>query len=180
MRRVFEVKKVTREGKVFYKYRNEFFPGYLWGGNAAEHIRETAGRYCAGKGIDVGADQWPYPGAIPVRNEPHQNAYLLDNFADDSLDYVHSSHCLEHLERWQEALALWTRKLKPGGILFLYLPHEAMKLWNPGSPWVGKGHVWQPTIEVLLPLLDQLGYDMVEHNPGHDHYYSFHVVARKR
>jgi SAM-dependent methyltransferase len=173
------VHRVQRNGESFYKYRGHLYPDYLNHGNAAEHIRETALRYCQGHGIDIGADRWPLPGATPVYNEPHQNAHKLDSIPNTSLDYVHSSHCLEHLDRWQDALRLWASKLKPGGYLFLYLPHEDMKLWNPGSPWVHDGHKWQPTIAVLKPFLESIGLRVIDFNSGHDHYWSFHIVAQK-
>lgn len=171
--------RVRRGGEWFYKYRRKLYPDCLNHGNAAEHIRDTAKKYCVGRGLDIGADRWPYPGATPVFNEPQRNAHLLDDVPDGSQDYVHSSHCLEHLERWPDALRLWAQKLKPGGYLFLYLPHEDMKLWNPGSPWVGNGHKWQPTVAVLKPFLASLGLRLIEFNPGHDHYWSFHIVAQK-
>jgi SAM-dependent methyltransferase len=174
-----QVFRVQRSGQWFYKYRGVLYPDFLNHGNAAEHIRETARQYCTGAGLDIGADRWPYPGAMPVFNEPHRNAYLLDDIPDASQDYVHSSHCLEHLERWQDALKLWVTKLKPGGHLFLYLPHEDMKLWNPGSPWVKDHHKWQPTVAVLNPFIISLGLRLIAFNPGHDHYWSFHLVAQK-
>ncbi|MBI2517777.1 MAG: methyltransferase domain-containing protein [Opitutae bacterium] len=173
------VRRVKRHGEWYYRYRGVLYPDYLNQGNAAEHIRSEALKYCTGQGLDIGADRWPFPGATPVYNEAHRNAYLLDDVSDGSQDYIHSSHCLEHLDRWQEALRLWVRKLKPGGHLFLYLPHEDMKLWNPGSPWVHDGHKWQPTHAVLKPFLESLGLQVVAFNPGHDHYWSFHLVARK-
>jgi predicted SAM-dependent methyltransferase len=92
---------------------------------------------------------------------------------------VFSSHCLEHLSRWQDALRLWVRKLKPGGILFLYLPHESMKMWRRCGPWVGLGHQWIPTHEVVVRFLGDLGLEIVEFNPGRDSYWSFHVVGRR-
>lgn len=173
------VRRVQRGGAWFYKYQGVLYPDYLNHGNAAEHIRTTAVRYCTGRGLDIGADRWPFPGATPVYNEPQRNAYRLDDIPDASQDYIHSSHCLEHLERWPDALRLWIRKLRPGGHLFLYLPHEDMKLWNPGGPWVRDGHKWQPTVAVLKPFLESLGLKVVDFNPGRDRYWSFHLVARK-
>jgi SAM-dependent methyltransferase len=173
------VREVRRGGKLFYKYRGVLYPDYINRGNAAENIRSTALKYCIGSGLDIGADRWPFPGANPVYNEPHRNAYVLTDVPDASQDYVHSSHCLEHLERWQDALQLWVKKIKPGGYLFLYLPHEEMKLWNPGSPWVKDGHKWQPTVAVLRPFLESLNLKVIEFNSTHDHYWSFHIVAQK-
>lgn len=173
------VKRVVENGQVFHEYRGERYPDALTRGNAAEHIVETAKRFCAGNGIDIGADQWPFPGATPVNDGWGENAYRLDRFADASLDYVFSSHCLEHLARWREALRLWIRKLKPGGILFLYLPHESCALWRPGAPWVGGAHKWSPTWQALNPFLEMCGMEIVEYNPGRDQYWSFHVVAKR-
>lgn len=173
------VAKVVEDGKLFYKYKGTLYPEHLDGGNARRFIIEKAVSYCKGTGIDVGADQWPLPGAIPIQDEPHMNAYKLDSTEDGSLDFVFSSHCVEHLARWEEALTLWISKLKEGGILFLYLPHESMELWNPGGPWVGYNHKWSPTHEVLLPFLRKQGMEIIEHNSGKDEYWSFHIVCKR-
>ncbi len=163
-----------------YAYNGEYYPLYLNYGNAASHILKTAQKYCHGAGIDVGGGKWCYPGAVLVEDEEHQNAYKLDSFADESLDYVFSSHCIEHLDRWQEALRLWISKLKQGGTLFIYAPHESMQLWQNGSPWVGDAHKWSPTWQVLTEFLEANGVKVVEVNKERDEYYSFHVVAIKQ
>lgn len=173
------VKQVVLNGDVFYKYRGDLYPDYLNHGNAMSSITEFARKWCIGDGIDVGADQWPLKGATPIQDDPAQNAYKLDSFADASLDFVFSSHCLEHLDNWQTALRLWIRKLKAGGILFLYLPHNSMKLWHPNGPWVGSQHKWKPSIEVLIPFLIHNGIEIVDYNPGRDKYWSFHIVGRR-
>ena len=121
----------------------------------------------------------PIEGAIPIENFEGQNAYRLDDFEDNSLDYVFSSHCLEHLERWKDALYLWVKKLKVGGILFLYLPHESMKMWRPGGPWVRHNHLWIPTVEEIIPFLSENGVQILDYNPRRDEAWSFHIVARK-
>jgi SAM-dependent methyltransferase len=173
------VRRVTLPSGVFHRYRGELYPDYLNHGNASSFIREKALEHCSGMGLDIGAGEWPLPGAIPIREEPRQNAYLLDAFPDSSLDYVFSSHCLEHLDRWQHALKLWIRKLKPGGRLFLYLPHESMKLWRRCGPWVGLRHEWIPTYQVLVPFLTVHGVEVLEYEPERDQYFSFHVIGRR-
>ena len=45
-------------------------------------------------------------------------------FGAGSMDYVFSSHCLEHIENDWQALREWWRVLKSGGYLVLYLPHR--------------------------------------------------------
>jgi len=76
-------------------------------------------------------------------------------------------------------LELWIRKLKPGGKLYLYLPHESMMLWRRGGPWVGLGHKWRPTHEVLIPFLEHHGMRPIEFNSSRDSYWSFHIVASR-
>lgn len=134
------VKRAVRNGQRGWVYHGHFYPEYLSHGNACSFIAEVALRYCVGRGVDIGADRWPLSGAEPIYNEVSRNAYNLNDYKDESLDYVFSSHCLEHLDRWPRALKLWISKLCRGGILFLYLPHESMELWNPGGPWLGLGH----------------------------------------
>lgn len=173
------VRRVTVDGEPFLRYRGALYPEYLTTGNACAFIQDVALRHCSGTGLDIGASQWPLPGSIPVRDEPEQNAYRLDAFADGSLDYVFSSHCLEHLDRWQEALSLWVRKTRPGGTLFLYLPHESNLLWQPWGPLVADGHKWMPTHGVVVPFLEANGMRVTEVNRDRDDYWSWHLVARR-
>lgn len=175
-----QVKRVERDGQVFHEYRGELYPDYLTHGDAASNIVEHAKLFCVGSGIDIGANQWPFPGAIPIDDRGRENAYSLDRFADGGLDFVFSSHCLEHLALWKDALRLWIRKLKPGGVLFLYLPHESCALWRPGAPWVGGAHKWSPTWQVLVPFLQSCGMEIVEYNDGRDRYWSFHIVGKRK
>jgi SAM-dependent methyltransferase len=161
-------------------YLGDFYPDYLAHGNAAQFIRKKASEYCHGKGLDIGGGKWPLEGAILVDDNENMNAYNLSNFVDNSLDYVFSSHCLEHLTRWEEALTLWIRKIKAGGILFLYLPHESMKMWSPGGPWVREHHVWAPTVNSLIPVIERNGMRILDYNPGRDDAWSFHIVAEKK
>jgi SAM-dependent methyltransferase len=174
-----KVKKVRKDGRDFYEYEHTLYPSYLNQGNASSYIKNKALRFCKGQGIDVGAGYWVLPGAIAVQNDQGQNALRLDRFADHSLDFCFSSHCLEHLSDWKKALKLWTSKLKPGGILFLYLPHPSMKLWNRAGPWVGGHHKWVPTYQVIAGFLENNGMEVIEYNPDKDEYWSFHIVAKK-
>lgn len=174
-----QVFEILVDGALFHRYKGKRYPDYLNHGNACKFIAQKALTYCKGMGIDIGADKWPLPGAIPIHDEPQRNAYKLDSFADNSLDYVFSSHCLEHLDNWHEALSLWISKLKIGGVLFLYLPHKAMKLWNPGAPWVGNAHKWKPQHEILVPFLSERAMEIIEYNPSIDKYWSFHIVAKR-
>ena len=94
--------------------------------------------YLRGRGLDIGAGDFKIlPHAISVDNCHHaqfgisirpdvfiQTAADLSMFGSQSMDFVYSSHLLEHMEDPAAALKEWYRLVKPGGYLILYLPHE--------------------------------------------------------
>jgi SAM-dependent methyltransferase len=155
------------------------FPSFLNVGDAKGFVQDVALEYCTGHGLDVGAGKNPLPGAIPVDQGTDANAYDLSRWADGSMDYVFSSHCLEHLDRWQDALVEWLRVLRPGGVLFLYLPHEQMTMWLPGSPWVGQDHRWVPTWQRVTDFVRHQGLVILGGDPGPDRAFGFWAAFRK-
>jgi len=161
-------------------YRGKFYPDYLTVGGASPVIFSVALKYCQGRGIDVGAGLWPLPGAIPLDLERGAGSgRKVADFDDLSLDYVFSSHCLEHIENWRPALIDWIKKLKPGGTLFLYLPHPECAIWHPGSPFVGTGHKWIPDPEIIRAALGEFNFKIVAADDGPDAMQSFFVCAKK-
>jgi len=108
-------------------------------------VRDRVLPYFSGRGADLGGGgshpEMPLdkllPDSILVDWQP--GADVVTNlefplpFADGELDYLWSSHTLEHLWAWQLALADWVRVLRPGGgVLGLYLPHADYydNAWN--------------------------------------------------
>lgn len=174
------IRRLEQNGQQFYKYKGTLYPIHLSNKSAAPFIFDKAKEYCDGDGIDIGGGTSPFSGADLIENEKDQNAYCLDRYDDLSLDYVFSSHCLEHLEDWQRALTLWISKIKPGGTLFLYLPHQSMALWKPKGLWVGREHKWSPSVKILLPFLRELNMDILDAQFDKDAYWSFHIAARKK
>ncbi len=161
-------------------YQNTFYPDYLTVGGAGHAIFPEALKYCQGKGIDVGAGLWPLPGATPVdlwRGSGTNKC--VGDFEKDSLDYVFSSHCLEHIEAWHESLREWINRIRLGGTIFLYLPHPDCTIWHPGSPFVGDGHKWIPTSHVIQQALEQIGCRITHLNKGPDAMQSFSICAQK-
>lgn len=161
-------------------YQGELFPDYLHMGGASHLIARVAQQHCVGRGADVGAGLWPLPGATPVdiwRGPGAQRS--IEEFAPGELDYVFSSHCLEHIEDWAGALARWTELVRPGGVIFLYLPHPDCKIWKPGSAFVGDAHVWSPSPPVIKEALEQRGFEIRASDDGPDHYMSFFVCGEK-
>ena len=149
-------------------------------GGAINGIKRLAQQMCQGDGIDVGAGLWPLEGAKAVDIwRGAGKVRHIDSIPPESQDFVFSSHCLEHIERWEEALDNWIGKLKPGGLLFLYLPHPECAIWNPGSPFVGDGHKWQPEPEQMDRHLTCKGMAIVSQDAGPDVMMSFYIMATK-
>jgi SAM-dependent methyltransferase len=89
--------------------------------------------YCLGRGIEVGVGKTPYCNREnTIYVDKHKNSRIpLDIICDashltcpsDSFDFLLASHCLEHCPDTLKVLNEWMRVLKPGGTLFLILPH---------------------------------------------------------
>jgi SAM-dependent methyltransferase len=138
------------------EYKGKKYPKFQDEGNASQFAIPFAKHFCKGYGVDIGCNrsEWCYPGAIGVdlKFEDGNDAY---NFVYEDLDYVYSSHCLEHLPDWVEALDYWTSKLKTGGILFLYLPHYNQEYWR---PWNNRKHIHIFTQEIIKDYMTDRGY----------------------
>ena len=88
--------------------------------------------YCVGRGIDIGCAEYKCKGAIGIDIDPGvkpdivASAYKLP-FKDEELDFVVSSHCLEHLLDTKAVLKEWDRVLKPRGIMAILVPDSDLK-----------------------------------------------------
>jgi len=161
-------------------YEGEFYPDYLTVGGNSFAIRRTALKYCKGKGLDIGAGYWPLPGGTPI--DPEQGpgiANKLEDIPNNSQNYVFSSHCLEHILEWEKALDTWISKIKPGGIIFLYLPHPSCNLWHISNPVMATTHKWVPTPETIHNALKSRGLRVINRDDGPDHFCSFYICAQK-
>jgi ubiquinone/menaquinone biosynthesis C-methylase UbiE len=159
----------------FYK-KSKLYSDYLKRGNMSQAVKSLAEKYCLGNGVDVGANNWPILGARIVEEKKEENAYVIKEH-NDSLDFVFSSHCLEHLKNWEKALKEWHRVLKSGGIIFLYLPHSSCEMWLPG---VNKYHKWSPEPKIVSEFLEkELKMQIREITYLPDAFMSFVIVAEK-
>lgn len=52
------------------------------------------------------------------------DAQFMEGVPDATFDFVHSSHCLEHIRDPGQALTNWLRILKPGGFMVVMIPDE--------------------------------------------------------
>ncbi len=171
---------MTLYGKLVQRTGRYFYPGYdpeLFNGDAVSHIAPEARAWCRGRGIDFGAGRWPFMDAAPIDLD---TTLQPGNVTSESQDYVFSSHTLEHICDWRGTLAEFRRVLKPGGVLFLYLPHEGMTLWNAETRWGrSAGHVWTPRIETLLGYAELHDWDVVNYDTMPDEYQSWYIVLGK-
>jgi SAM-dependent methyltransferase len=132
-------------------YEGSIYPEFQSKGNASQFSIPFAKYFCNGVGYDIGycKEEWKFPGAIGIDKNLNNN-YDANNLPDDKVDYIYSSHCLEHVDNWVETLELWISKLKDEGILFLYLPDFSQKYWR---PWNNKKHRHCFTCEIIKEFL---------------------------
>lgn len=153
-----------------FEYKGALYPVYIKTGNACRFIAPAASLFCQGNGVDIGAGKWPLPGAMPLDIADGGDAMRLPNAV---YDYVFSSHCLEHLANPVAAIEHWKSRLKPGGVLFLYLPHPDMTYWLPQHNRKHL-HAWYP--EQMQRMLEDLGFVRVIRSER-DLAWSFAVVG---
>ena len=97
------------------------------------HDTRFATRFFVGKGIDIGAgtdplslyaEQFPAMSQLRIWDVGDGDAQLMRGVEDHSVDFVHSSHCLEHLYSPSEGLRNWLRIVRPGGHVVVTVPDE--------------------------------------------------------
>lgn len=158
------------------KFNSRLYPAFQANGFAARFAFPFAKEVCHGIGVDVGCNriEWSFPGSLPV--DPLINGLTATSYDYRDLDYVFSSHCLEHIPDWVGTLNYWINSLKPSGVLFLYLPDFSQEYWR---PWNNRKHihVFHPyMIDSFLRSCESLENVFVS---GVDAYNSFICMAQK-
>ena len=135
-----------------------------------------ATRYFVGRGLDIGGgsdplslyfELFPRMTDLDIWDREQGDGQTLDGVADESYDFLYSSHCLEHLVDPLDALRNWLRVVRPGGHLIVVVPDE--DLYEQGH-WPSRFNVdhkhsfttykpdsWSPVSINLLELLTKLG-----------------------
>lgn len=133
-------------------------------------------RYFVGTGVDIGgkpdplslyAEFFPLMGEVKVWDLEDGDAQFMAGVPDASFDFVHSSHCLEHLHDPEEGLRNWLRVIKPGGFVVVLVPDEDLYEQGVFPSTFNQDHKntftlhkvksWSPRSINLLPLLCNLG-----------------------
>jgi len=153
-----------------FTYRGKKYPTYIRDGNAMQFIEPVARQFCKGIGIDVGCGDWPLPGAVGVDFKDGGDANAVPK---GPWDYIFSSHCLEHIPHTVYTLLHWQANIKPGGVLFLYLPHPDMEYWRPENC---RKHLHTFYPADVARMLETLGFVDVIHSER-DLAWSFAVVG---
>lgn len=164
-------------------------------GNESEKIKWELVPYTRGRVLDLGCGPYKtFPHFIGVDSGHHDqhfgwknNANIISEcdyltlFADKSVDAVFSSHLLEHIEDYKNALKEWFRVVKVGGYLCLYLPHKNFYP-NIGQEGANPDHKHDFLPDDIIKAMKSIGgWDLVENqerNQGQE--YSFFQVYKKR
>jgi SAM-dependent methyltransferase len=138
------------------------------------HDIRFVNKYFVGKGIDIGcgpdplskfSQQFPLMTELKPWDMQDGDAQTMDGVPDDSYDFVHNSHCLEHMRDPYEAFDNWIRICKPGGYIITTIPDEDLYeqgVWpsnhNPDhkTSWtMVKDESWSPVSINLIEFLYQ-------------------------
>ena len=141
------------------KFNNEEYPAFQSQGNAAQFCIPYALKVCTGKGFDIGCmkKEWSLPGSIPI-DLNFKDEWHATNLPKSNVDYIFSSHCLEHINDWVDVMDYWYQTLKKEGVLFLYLPDYSQEYWR---PWNNKKHknIFSPSI--IYDYMKNKGYNKI-------------------
>jgi ADP-heptose:LPS heptosyltransferase len=147
--------------------------------NEGSKIKWEIVQYTRGRGLELGSGiQKLYPHFIAIDNKKDQalfghpinpdiwvdSAERLDLIATGSMDFVFSSHLLEHIEpeRVTGALKEWMRLIKPKGYLTLYLPDED-EYPKVGEEGANPDHQWNVNYERVIQYMRGAGgWDLVD------------------
>tara|TARA_Y100000310_G_C20647982_1_gene797724 strand:+ start:1113 stop:1607 length:495 start_codon:yes stop_codon:yes gene_type:complete len=157
-------------------FKGHNYPAFQGKGNAAQFAIPFAKHVCTGEGYDIGCCkiEWSLPGSIPIDLD-FPDDWHANSLPSDPVDYIFSSHCLEHVQDWVRTLDYWTNRLKSGGTLFLYLPHKDQVYWR---PWNNTKHNHMFVPEDITMYMEDNGYKNIFHSQR-DLNHAFIVMGEK-
>lgn len=164
-------------------------------GDESGKIRWETVQYTRGRGLDLGCGPnklWPHVigvdsyqdtqlFGIQMKPDVVSDCTKLEVFGSASMDFVYSSHLLEHVKDPAATLKEWWRLVKPAGFLILYLPHKE-HYPNIGTEGANPDHKsdFMPQ-DIVDIMIDVGGWDLVRNEDrAADREYSFFQVFKKR
>ena len=112
-------------------------------------------RYFVGRGLDIGGKPDPLTlyrslfckmDSVRTWDWEDGDAQFLASVKDGEFDFVHSSHCLEHLVDPVEGIRNWFRVLRDGGYLVITVPDEDLYEQGVFPSTFNRDHKWTFTI----------------------------------
>jgi len=102
---------------------------------------------------------------------------FIDDLEDSIADVIISNHCLEHCVSPYSEIKKLLGKLKPGGRIVLYVPHESIS-----NKWVSGGidqhlYTWNPM--TLGNLFESAGYEVETAEPFYHIWPPFYRLVAK-
>lgn len=159
------------------KFEDKIYPHFQSIGNASQFAIPYAKHICEGEGYDIGCmkKEWSFPGSKPI-DMSFDDGYHATNLPKQNVDYIFSSHCLEHILDWVSVMDYWYGTLKKGGVLFLYLPDYSQEYWR---PWNNRKHFNILTPTIIHDYMEHKGYKNI-YVSGIDLNNSFMVFGEKK
>lgn len=133
-------------------------------------------RYFVGDGVDIGGAPDPLAlyrelfcqmKSVRTWDREDGDAEFMSGVPDGHFDFVHSSHCLEHLVDPMTGLHNWLRVVREGGYLIITVPDEDLyeqglfpSTFNRDHKWTFttfKTSSWSPKSINLIDMVRQLG-----------------------
>lgn len=112
-------------------------------------------KYFVGRGLDIGGKPDPLSlyrelfgrmESVRTWDLEDGDAQYLKEVSDELYDFVHSSHCLEHINDPKEGLRNWFRVVKQGGYLIITVPDEDMYEQGMFPSTFNLDHKWTFTV----------------------------------
>jgi len=140
-------------------------------------------RFMKGSGLDIGYAGY-LQNTLPILptatgvdlSYPGYDGKKLP-FPDNSQDYVYSSHCLEHIADFKNAIQEWHRVVKKGGFIITIVPHRDLyekKFFLPSRFNGDHKRFYQTSdlikeFEISLPTNSFRIRHLQENDAGHDY-----------
>lgn len=159
------------------EYKGKSYPKFQSIGNASQFAIPYAKHICTGIGYDIGCmkKEWSFPGSITI-DLSFNDGFHAKNLPQKEVDYIFSSHCLEHILDWVSVMDYWYETLKIGGVLFLYLPDYSQEYWK---PWNNRKHYNILSSTIIKDYMEDKGYVNI-FTSGVDLNNSFMIFGEKK
>lgn len=133
-------------------------------------------------GIDfqLGDKDFGYPFGANIKVPKNKEYLSLPWFQSGSLDFVFSSHCLEHFSDPRETIREASSVLKSGGYLVIILPD--MKYYpKKGEQGANPDHEWDCYPEALVDIVKNAGrFKVIQLDTLHDKLKDVELTPRDR